>query len=293
MNKFCGNCGEKLINNAEFCGQCGVKMNNLSKPIKDDFIKKEVTIENDVKSKSKGRNIYSIIGVLIFILIFGSRAIWTSYKEQKIYELSVPVDYNDVRKLFIDKNWKLMSYSNFTSNSDLPSIEKSVKSSFNNLINDDEAYMRYTYSSECEIDSYDDMFLFYDVSWDEQFGENMYSVMLYKLTNESEGATLYSEGNSFYSIGVDSQIEDVFEADFKIKNVIVDINKSSLEIHQYVEFDFNEVAFSYDVYFVYEAIEDDNESNMVNANYKKALEWDLYDCENFIIFPPSPPEPND
>ena len=69
MNKFCGNCGEKLINNAEFCGQCGVKMDNLSKPIKDDFIKKEVTIEKDVKSKSRGRNINSIIGVLIFILM--------------------------------------------------------------------------------------------------------------------------------------------------------------------------------------------------------------------------------
>jgi hypothetical protein len=51
--------------------------------------------------------------------------------------------------------------------------------------------------------------------------------------------------------------------------------------------------FIYDVYFVYEAIEDDNESNMVNANYKKALEWFPYDCENFIIFPPSPPDPND
>ena len=104
MNKFCGNCGEKLINNAEFCGQCGVKMDNLSKPIKDDFIKKEVTIEKDVKSKSRGRNINSIIGVLIFILIFGSKAIWTSYKEQQIYELSVPVDYTDVKELIVDKN---------------------------------------------------------------------------------------------------------------------------------------------------------------------------------------------
>ena len=107
MNKFCRNCGEKLINNAEFCGQCGVKMNNLSKPIKDGFIKKEVTIEKDVKSKSKGRNINSIIGVLIFILIFGSRTIWTSYKEQQIYELSVPVDYNDVKELIVDKNPEL------------------------------------------------------------------------------------------------------------------------------------------------------------------------------------------
>jgi tetratricopeptide (TPR) repeat protein len=107
MNKFCRNCGEKLINNAEFCGQCGVKMNNLSKPIKDGFIKKEVTIEKDVKSKSKGRNINSIIGVLIFILIFGSRVIWTSYKEQQIYELSVPVDYNDVKELIVDKNPEL------------------------------------------------------------------------------------------------------------------------------------------------------------------------------------------
>ena len=51
--------------------------------------------------------------------------------------------------------------------------------------------------------------------------------------------------------------------------------------------------FSYDVYLVYEAIEDGNESNMFNANYKKALEWFPYDCENFIIFPPSPPDPND
>ena len=286
MNKFCSNCGEKLINNAEFCGQCGVKMNNLSKPIKDDFIKKEVTIEKDVKSKSKGRNINSIIGVLIFILIFGSIAIWRSYKEQQIYELSVPVDYNDVKELLVDKNWKLKSYSKFTSSEDYP------KKGFNDLINDDEAYMRFTYSSECEIDSYEDMFLSYDVSWDEEFGENMYTVMLHKLTNESEGTTLYSEGNSFYSIGVDSQIENEIEVAFKFKSVIVDIDKSSMEIHQYLKIG-GIINLSYDVYLVYEAIEDGNESNMSNANYKKALEWFPYDCENFIIFPPSPADPND
>ena len=70
--------------------------------------------------------------------------------------------------------------------------------------------------------------------------------------------------------------------------------KSSMEIHQYLKINDGENYLSYDVYLVYEAIEDGNESNMFNANYKKALEWFPYDCENFIIFPPSfHADPND
>jgi hypothetical protein len=284
MNKFCGNCGEKLIDNAKFCGLCGSEMNNLSNLNKRDFIKNDIGIEKNDTSKIKSKNnYYSIIGVVIVGLIFGSRAIWTSYKEQQIYELSVPVDYNDVRELFIDKNWKLMSFSNFSLTSDYSIFEKLFKSDLNDIINDNEAYMRFMYAADCEID---DMFLIYEQGWDDDFAENMYSVMLFKLTKDSDGLALYSEGNVIYSIGVGSQIENKVEGDFKVREVIVDIDNNSMKTHEIIEFRIGEINVSYEVDLFYEALEDGNESNMVNANYMKALEWFPYDCENFKISPP-------
>ena len=143
--------------------------------------------------------------------------------------------------------------------------------------------MRFMYAADCEID---DMFLRYEEIWDDDFAENMYNVGLYKLTKDSDGLTLYSEGNVIYSIGVDSQIEDKVQVDFKIKEVVVDIDNNSMKTHQIIEFRTGEINVSYDVYLFYEALAYGNESNMGNANYMKALEWFPYDCENFKISPP-------
>ena len=250
MNKFCSNCGEKLINNAEFCGQCGVKMNNLSKPIKDDFIKKEVTIEKDVKSKSKGRNIYSIIGVLIFVLIFGSRAIYTTYRNQQTYELVVPPnEYNDAVDLIIDKDWKLKSYSNITSET-APSMIDFVKNSLTEAISDDNYVLNYSKLTEMGMDN---LLNGHEEGWDEEFGEIMGTDLLYEYTKEAEGSALFSEGKKIISYGVNSEREDILELDFKFKNVIVDIDKSSMKMHHYAKLNIDGIDFDIDWYATYAA----------------------------------------
>lgn len=284
MNKFCGNCGEKLIDNAKFCGLCGSEMNNLSNLNKRDFIKNDIGIKKNDTSKIKSKNYYySIIGVVIVGLIFGSRAILTSYKDQLIFEPEAVASSNDIENLLIDKNWKLKSFSKLSCSQEDPYIENLYKSALNDVIDDNRAYMRFMYAADCEID---DMFLRYEQGWDDDFAENMYNVGLHKLTKDSDGLTLYSEGNVIYSIGVDSQIEDRIEADFKTKEVIVDIDNNSMKTHQIIEFRSEEINVTYDVYLFYESLAYGNESNMGNANYMKALEWFPYDCENFKIAPP-------
>ena len=253
MNKFCGQCGEKLLQSSKFCGQCGIKTDNQSKPTKDNFNKKKSSIEKDIKLKSKGRNLYSIIGVLIFGLIFGSRAIYTTYRNQETYELVVPPnEYNDVVDLIIDKDWKLKSYSNLTFETSSPFREElleKLNDNLNNLINDNNSFLKYSKLTKVEMDN---LLSCYEEDWDEELGEIMGTYLLFEYTNEAEGPTLFFEDNKVISYGVNSETEDILEGDFKIKNVIVDIDKSSMKIHQYTTFASGGIEIDMDCYLAYE-----------------------------------------
>jgi len=250
MNKFCGQCGEKLLQSSKFCGQCGVKTDTQSVSTKDNFNKKELSIEKDVKPKNKGRNLYSIIGVLIFVLIFGSRAIYTTYRNQQTYELVVPPnEYNDAVDLIIDKDWKLKSYSNITSET-APSMIDFVKNSLTEAISDDNYVLNYSKLTEMGMDN---LLNGHEEGWDEEFGEIMGTDLLYEYTKEAEGSALFSEGNKMISYGVNSEREDILEWDFKFKNVIVDIDKSSMKMHHYAKLNIDGIDFDIDWYATYAA----------------------------------------
>jgi hypothetical protein len=250
MNKFCGQCGEKLLQSSKFCGQCGIKTDNQSKPTKDNFNKKKSSIEKDIKLKSKGRNLYSIIGVLIFVLIFGSRAIYTTYRNQETYELVVPPnEYNDVVDLIIDKDWKLKSYSNITSET-APSMIDFVKNDLTEAISDDNNVLNYSTFQEMGMDN---LLNGHEEGWNEEFGEIMGTDLLYEYTKEAEGSALFSEGKKIISYGVNSEREDILEWDFKFKNVIVDIDKSSMKMHHYAKLNIDGIDFDIDWYATYAA----------------------------------------
>ncbi len=250
MNKFCGQCGEKLLQSSKFCGQCGVKTDTQSVSTKDNFNKKELSIEKDVKPKNKGRNLYSIIGVLIFVLIFGSRAIYTTYRNQQTYELVLPPDdYDNFVDLIIDKDWKLKSYSNITSET-APSMIDFVKNSLTEAISDDNYVLNYSKLTEMGMDN---LLNGHEEGWDEEFGEIMGTDLLYEYTKEAEGSALFSEGNKMISYGVNSEREDILEWDFKFKNVIVDIDKSSMKMHHYAKLNIDGIDFDIDWYATYAA----------------------------------------
>jgi len=250
MNKFCGQCGEKLLQSSKFCGQCGVKTDTQSVSTKDNFNKKELSIEKDVKPKNKGRNLYSIIGVLIFVLIFGSRAIYTTYRNQQTYELVLPPDdYDNFVDLIIDKDWKLKSYSNITSET-APSMIDFVKNSLTEAISDDNYVLNYSKLTEMGMDN---LLNGHEEGWDEEFGEIMGTDLLYEYTKEAEGSALFSEGKKIISYGVNSEREDILEWDFKFKNVIVDIDKSSMKMHHYAKLNIDGIDFDIDWYATYAA----------------------------------------
>jgi hypothetical protein len=250
MNKFCGQCGEKLLQSSKFCGQCGVKTDTQSVSTKDNFNKKELSIEKDVKPKNKGRNLYSIIGVLIFVLIFGSRAIYTTYRNQQTYELVLPPDdYDNFVDLIIDKDWKLKSYSNITSET-APSMIDFVKNNLTEAISDDNYVLNYSKLTEMGMDN---LLNGHEEGWDEEFGEIMGTDLLYEYTKEAEGSALFSEGKKIISYGVNSEREDILEWDFKFKNVIVDIDKSSMKMHHYAKLNIDGIDFDIDWYATYAA----------------------------------------
>jgi hypothetical protein len=250
MNKFCGQCGEKLLQSSKFCGQCGVKTDTQSVSTKDNFNKKELSIEKDVKPKNKGRNLYSIIGVLIFVLIFGSRAIYTTYRNQQTYELVLPPDdYDNFVDLIIDKDWKLKSYSNITSET-APSMIDFVKNDLTEAISDDNYVLNYSKLTEMGMDN---LLNGHEEGWDEEFGEIMGTDLLYEYTKEAEGSALFSEGKKIISYGVNSEREDILEWDFKFKNVIVDIDKSSMKMHHYAKLNIDGIDFDIDWYATYAA----------------------------------------
>ena len=250
MNKFCGQCGEKLLQSSKFCGQCGVKTDTQSVSTKDNFNKKELSIEKDVKPKNKGRNLYSIIGVLIFVLIFGSRAIYTTYRNQQTYELVLPPDdYDNFVDLIIDKDWKLKSYSNITSEI-APSMIDIVKNDLTEAISDDNYVLNYSKLTEMGMDN---LLNGHEEGWDEEFGEIMGTDLLYEYTKEAEGSALFSEGKKIISYGVNSEREDILEFDFKYKNVIVDIDKSSMKMHHYAKLNIDGIDFDIDWYATYAA----------------------------------------
>jgi hypothetical protein len=250
MNKFCGQCGEKLLQSSKFCGQCGVKTDTQSLSTKDNFNKKELSIEKDVKPKNKGRNLYSIIGVLIFVLIFGSRAIYTTYRNQQTYELVLPPDdYDNFVDLIIDKDWKLKSYSNITSEI-APSMIDIVKNDLTEAISDDNYVLNYSKLTEMGMDN---LLNGHEEGWDEEFGEIMGTDLLYEYTKEAEGSALFSEGKKIISYGVNSEREDILEWDFKFKNVIVDIDKSSMKMHHYAKLNIDGIDFDIDWYATYAA----------------------------------------
>ena len=250
MNKFCGQCGEKLLQSSKFCGQCGVKTDTQSVSTKDNFNKKELSIEKDVKPKNKGRNLYSIIGVLIFVLIFGSKAIYTTYRNQQTYELVLPPDdYDNFVDLIIDKDWKLKSYSNITSET-APSMIDFVKNDLTEAISDDNYVLNYSKLTEMGMDN---LLNGHEEGWDEEFGEIMGTDLLYEYTKEAEGSALFSEGKKIISYGVNSEREDILEWDFKFKNVIVDIDKSSMKMHHYAKLNIDGIDFDIDWYATYAA----------------------------------------
>ena len=170
---FCHNCGVKLNNNPKFCPECGAKLNQTS-DAQEEALDEPKTKETEVKKsevsvKSKGGYLYPILGGLIFILIFGSRALWTSYKNNDVSMVST----KDFKELLLDKNWMLASYSNLTisSNNDAWS-QSTLESQLNEMIDNPASYIRYKRAPKCQSNR----LIKYDQSFDDELGESSYGI---------------------------------------------------------------------------------------------------------------------
>ena len=196
---YCHNCGEKLLNSPKFCGQCGIKINESSAPLKKESVQEKVTTKPVTTEKSKGRYLYPILGGLVFVLIFGSRAFWTSYKESNVNA----IDDSDITALLLDKNWMLKSYSNFTftGNNDVWT-QSDVEGQLNESIDDPVVYMRFKRSPQCK----GDRIILYEQSIDETLGESSYGISVVKVSQKKGNHRLYRESNKIHSIGIGSYI---------------------------------------------------------------------------------------
>ena len=281
---FCHNCGVKLNNNPKFCPECGAKLNQTSdaqEEALDEPKTKEIEVKkSEVSVKSKGGYLYPVLGGLIFILIFGSRALWTSYKNNDVSM----VNSKDVKELLLDKNWMLSSYSNLTisSNNDVWS-QSALESQLNEMINNQASYIRYKRAPKCQSNR----IIKYDQSFDEKLGEIGYGVYVFEVSKKKGKYRLYNESNKIHSIGIGSYIDNVWEIDeSNEESLITQINEKTLKIsvHNYIKtLDGAFLEIDYDL--VYRAIEDGDESVMVKANHEITDDWSIVDCNSFMITP--------
>ena len=272
---YCHNCGEKLLNSPKFCGQCGIKINESSAPLKKESVQEKVTTE-----KSKGRYLYPILGGLVFVLIFGSRAFWTSYKESNVNA----IDDSDITALLLDKNWMLKSYSNFTftGNNDVWT-QSDVEGQLNESIDDPVVYMRFKRSPQCK----GDRIILYEQSIDETLGESSYGISVVKVSQKKGNHRLYRESNKIHSIGIGSYIDNTWEiSDHTEKSIITEIDETTLKLtlHNYIE-TLDGAVWEWDIDVVYQAIEDGDESVMVKANHEITDDWKITDCNKYLITP--------
>ena len=281
---FCHNCGVKLNNNPKFCPECGAKLNQTSdaqEEALDEPKTKEIEVKkSEVSVKSKGGYLYPVLGGLIFILIFGSRALWTSYKNNDVSM----ANSKDVKELLLDKNWMLSSYSNLTisSNNDVWS-QSALESQLNEIINNQASYIRYKRAPECQSNR----IIKYDQSFDEKLGEIGYGVSVFEVSKKKGKYRLYNESNKIHSIGIGSYIDNVWEIDeSNDESLITQINEKTLKISEQYYIKTLDGAFwkiNYDA--VYQAIEDGVESVMIKANHKITDDWSIVDCNSFMITP--------
>jgi hypothetical protein len=285
---FCHNCGGKLQENPKFCPHCGVKLNDSKVILKTEGAQKEDTKTTSVRRKEMGRYIYPIVAGLIFILIFGSRALWTSYKNNDVSMVSNSdvsmVSNKDVKELLLDKNWMLASYSNLTisSNNDVWS-QSALESELNEMIDNPASYIRYKRAPKCQSNR----IIKYDQSFDEELGEYSYGISVFEVSKKKGKHRLYHESNKIHSIGIGSYIDNVWEIDeYNEESLITQINEKTLKIslHYYVKtLDGAFWKINYDL--VYQAIEDGDKSVMVKANHEITDDWSIVDCNTFMITP--------
>ncbi len=277
---FCHNCGEKLLNSPKFCGQCGIKINESSAQSNKESVQEKITTKPVATEKSKGRYLYPILGGLVFVLIFGSRAFWTSYKESNVNA----IDDSDITELLLDKNWMLKSYSNFTftANNDVWT-QSDVEGQLNESIDDPVVYMRFKRSPQCK----GDRIILYEQSINEKLGESSYGISVVKVSQKKGNHRLYRKSNKIHSIGISSYIDNTWEiSDYTEKSVITEIDETTLKLtlHNYIETLDGEV-WEWDIDVVYQAIEDGDESVMVKANHEITDDWKITDCDKYLITP--------
>ena len=281
---FCHNCGVKLNNDPKFCPECGAKLNQTS-DAPEEALDEPKTRETEVKKsevsvKSKGGYLYPVLGGLIFILIFGSRALWTSYKNNDVSMVNI----KDFKELLLDKNWMLASYSNLTisSNNDVWS-QSALESQLNEMINNPASYIRYKRAPKCQSNR----IIKYNQSFDEELGESSYGISVFEVSKKKGKHRLYHESNKIHSIGIGSYIDNVWEIDeYNEESLITQINEKTLKIslHYYVKtLDGAFWKINYDL--VYQAIEDGDKSVMVKANHEITDDWSIVDCNTFMITP--------
>lgn len=281
---FCHNCGVKLNNDPKFCPECGAKLNQTS-DAPEEALDEPKTRETEVKKsevsvKSKGGYLYPVLGGLIFILIFGSRALWTSYKNNDVSMVNI----KDFKELLLDKNWMLASYSNLTisSNNDVWS-QSALESQLNEMINNPASYIRYKRAPKCQSNR----IIKYNQSFDEELGESSYGISVFEVSKKKGKHRLYHESNKIHSIGIGSYIDNVWEIDeYNEESLITQINEKTLKIslHYYVKtLDGAFWKINYDL--IYQAIEDGDKSVMVKANHKITDDWSIVDCNTFMITP--------
>ena len=281
---FCHNCGVKLNNDPKFCPECGAKLNQTS-DAPEEALDEPKTRETEVKKsevsvKSKGGYLYPVLGGLIFILIFGSRALWTSYKNNDVSMMNI----KDFKELLLDKNWMLASYSNLTisSNNDVWS-QSALESQLNEMINNPASYIRYKRAPKCQSNR----IIKYNQSFDEELGESSYGISVFEVSKKKGKHRLYHESNKIHSIGIGSYIDNVWEIDeYNEESLITQINEKTLKIslHYYVKtLDGAFWKINYDL--VYQAIEDGDKSVMVKANHEITDDWSIVDCNTFMITP--------
>ena len=283
---FCHNCGGKLQENPKFCPHCGVKLNESLVTAQTGAAQKKDTKKTSAKKKAMGRYIYPLVAGLVFVLIFGSRALWTAYKntEPNDYHTEIKTNGKGVKDLLLNKNWVLKSFSNLTisSNNDVWS-QSALESQLNEMINNQASYIRYKRAPKCQSNR----IIKYDQSFDEKLGEIGYGVYVFEVSKKKGKYRLYNESNKIHSIGIGSYIDNVWEIDeSNEESLITQINEKALKISEQYYIKTLDGAFwkiNYDL--VYQAIEDGVESVMIKANHEITDDWSIVDCNSFMITP--------
>lgn len=283
---FCHNCGGKLQENPKFCPHCGVKLNDSLVTAQTGAAQKEDTKTTSVKKKAMGRYIYPIVAGLVFILIFGSRALWTAYKntEPNDYHTEIKTNGKGVKDLLLNKNWVLKSFSNLslTSNNDLVS-ENDLKDQYNKILNDELNYVRFKGDQECRGEK----IIQYEQSMDEEVGEVVYGIYAVQLSRTKGKPQLYWESNQVRSIGINSYVDHGWEVKmYKHRQIITELDENYLKCTAQISIEtLSGEVWEYEVDVVYQAVSDDNKSTMVKANHTITDDWMLLDCDGFTMSP--------